>query len=70
MPPAAEALSDAGLLALEVGIGQAKAVRQLLEEVDFPTIWTASDLSGIERCVLATRAGKSRAFAPDSAPAA
>ncbi len=70
LPPAAEALSDAGLLALEVGVGQAKAVCRLLEQVDFPTIWTTSDLSGIERCVLATRAGNSRAFAPDSAPAA
>ena len=69
VPRASAVLSRAGLLALEVGAGQAEAVSGLLRKAGFPTIWSARDLSGIERCVLATRTRKSRAFQPNSTSA-
>ncbi len=65
IPKAAAVLRATGLLALEVGAGQAAAVKGLLEEAGFSTVWTARDLSGIERCVLATQARKSRESASD-----
>ncbi len=65
IPRAAAVLGGDGLLALEVGEGQATAVRSLLEEGGFSGVWTVRDLSGIERCVLATQARKSRGFATD-----
>ncbi|NIA71873.1 peptide chain release factor N(5)-glutamine methyltransferase [Pelagibius litoralis] len=67
IPAAAAVLHGEGLLALEVGAGQSAAVRGLLEEAGFPTIRVARDLSGIERCVLATQARKSRASAQELA---
>ncbi len=68
IPQSAVVLDEGGLLALEVGAGQAVAVSSLLRTSGFLTIWTARDLSGIERCVLATRALKSRAIQPNSTP--
>ena len=69
IPLAAGGLKTAGLLALEVGAGQAAAVSALLRKADCPTIWTARDLSGIERCVLATSTRKRRTFQLNSTPA-
>jgi len=66
IPQVAAVVSEAGLFALEVGVGQAGAVSTLLQEVDFPTIWSLRDLSGVERCVLATRAHKRRTIQPKS----
>lgn len=65
IPKAAAVLKRTGLLALEVGEGQAGAVKGLLQGAGFSTVWTARDLSGIERCVLATQARKSRESASD-----
>lgn len=65
IPKAAAVLRATGLLALEVGEGQAGAVKGLLQKAGFSTVWTARDLSGIERCVLATQARKSRESASD-----
>ncbi len=48
--------SQLGLLAIEVGAGQAQAVSQLLREQDFSDPQTLLDLAGIERVVLAERA--------------
>jgi release factor glutamine methyltransferase len=52
----AAARSQLGLLAIEVGAGQAQPVSQLLREQDFGDPQTLPDLAGIERVVLAERA--------------
>lgn len=52
---AAEHLRPAGLMALEVGEGQAAAVAALLRERGFGDPRVALDLAGRERIVLATR---------------
>ena len=44
-----------GLVALEIGFGQAKAVEQLLAESGFAEIEFAPDLQGIPRVVTAHR---------------
>jgi release factor glutamine methyltransferase len=46
---------EVGVLALEVGEGQAEAVRGLLRESGFAAIETRLDLAGIERVVLGER---------------
>jgi release factor glutamine methyltransferase len=46
---------EVGVLALEVGEGQAEAVRALLRESGFAAIETRLDLAGIERVVLGER---------------
>lgn len=46
---------EVGALALEVGEGQAGAVRELLRESGFAAIETRLDLAGIERVVLGER---------------
>jgi release factor glutamine methyltransferase len=46
---------EVGLLALEVGEGQAQAVRALLADAGFGAIETRSDLAGIERVVMGER---------------
>jgi release factor glutamine methyltransferase len=43
------------VLALEVGEGQAEAVRELLREAGFAAVETRKDLAGIERVVLGER---------------
>jgi release factor glutamine methyltransferase len=48
--------SQLGLLAIEVGAGQAQLVSRLLREQDFNDPQTLPDLAGIERVVLAERA--------------
>jgi release factor glutamine methyltransferase len=46
---------EVGALALEVGEGQAEAVRGLLREAGFAAIETRPDLAGIERVVIGER---------------
>ena len=46
-------LARAGLVAFEVGAGQAPAVAGLLRKAGFEGIETRRDLAGVERCVLA-----------------
>jgi release factor glutamine methyltransferase len=48
-------LVEVGVLALEVGEGQAEAVRGLLRDAGFAAIETRPDLAGIERVVLGER---------------
>ena len=49
------AATDAGLVALEVGAGQAPAVRALAAAAGFPEVETVTDLAGHERVVLGRR---------------
>jgi release factor glutamine methyltransferase len=55
LPQAARCLGRGGLLALEIGIGQAEAVRILAVQADFTSLGSAHDLAGIERCLLFQR---------------
>ena len=48
-------LSDGGLLAFEIGINQAAAVKKILEENNFHGIEILKDLAGIERVIFARR---------------
>ncbi|HEY6759635.1 MAG TPA: peptide chain release factor N(5)-glutamine methyltransferase [Baekduia sp.] len=49
------AATDASLLALEVGAGQAPSVRALVAAAGFPDVETVTDLAGHERVVLGRR---------------
>ena len=53
VPDAARLLKPWGLVALEVGAGQAPAVESLLRAAGFASIETRADLAGIGRCVMA-----------------
>jgi release factor glutamine methyltransferase len=55
VPAAADALAAGGLLAIEVGAGQAPAVAALLEGARFASIQARLDLAGIERVVTGRR---------------
>jgi release factor glutamine methyltransferase len=55
IPDAVRLLGAGGLLALEVGAGQAPAVEELLVASGLVPAGTRQDLAGIERCVLARR---------------
>ena len=55
IPQLANFLNPQGLVAFEVGQGQAQQVATLLRDNGFVTIATHKDLSGIERCVTAFR---------------
>ncbi|GAB4394228.1 MAG: peptide chain release factor N(5)-glutamine methyltransferase [Kiloniellaceae bacterium] len=55
IPAAAEVLTPGGCLALEIGQGQAAAVEALLRAAGLFPYRRATDLAGIERCLLATR---------------
>lgn len=44
-----------GLVAFEVGIGQAADVTDLLHRVGFISVWNRADLAGVDRCVCARR---------------
>ena len=57
VPEAAVLLAPGGLLALEVGMGQAGTVETLIEAAGLTARGRVRDLAGIERCVLATRPG-------------
>ena len=51
IPAATEHLNPGGWLIVEVGIGQAEAVKGMLSEAGFVDLVTARDLGGIERVV-------------------
>lgn len=53
IPDAARLLKPGGVVALEVGVGQAASVEVLLRQSGFALLGTRPDLAGIERCVLA-----------------
>lgn len=55
MPHLARLIAPGGLIALEVGAGQAGDVAALLAEAGLPGAWTRCDLGGIERCVMVRR---------------
>jgi release factor glutamine methyltransferase len=52
---AGEFLTEDGMIALEVGAGQAPDVAALLAQAGFASCAVRRDLAGIERCVLARR---------------
>lgn len=56
IPQLSPRLAPNGLVALEVGIGQDRDVAELLKTAGFTRVWTASDLGGVVRIVLAKRA--------------
>ncbi len=64
VPAAAAALTDGGLLAIEVGAGQAPVVAALLEAAGFGAVHARPDLAGIERVVV----GRAVAASPAGAP--
>ncbi|MGF1593298.1 MAG: peptide chain release factor N(5)-glutamine methyltransferase [Kiloniellaceae bacterium] len=57
--PAAAALRPGGLIALEIGRGQAGAVERLLAAGGLQPLRRVLDLSGVERCLLAVKARES-----------
>jgi release factor glutamine methyltransferase len=66
IPASAAVLRPGGLLALEIGCGQAVAVEDLLREAGLVPLCRAADLAGIERCLLARKApGGDRAKPPE-----
>ena len=52
------AATDAALLAIEVGVGQAPQVVELARAAGWADVTTRRDLAGIERVVVARRAGR------------
>jgi release factor glutamine methyltransferase len=52
LPQAKRLLKPGGLLALEIGQGQGAAIRSLARRVGLAESGSASDLAGIERCLL------------------
>ena len=57
IPAAAAVLAPGGLLALEIGRGQAEDVEGLLTAAGLTPLRRAADLAGIERCLLAVGPG-------------
>ena len=55
VPQAAGLLAPGGLVALEVGLGQAETVAGLLTDAGLCTIGKARDLAGLDRCLLARK---------------
>ncbi len=53
IPEAARLLAPKGLVALEIGVGQGKAVRSMLAEAGLERLETVVDLAGHERCIVA-----------------
>lgn len=58
VPEVSRLLAAGGLVAFEVGDGQAAEVAALLRAKEMTSIEVARDLAGIERCVLAKKRGK------------
>ena len=54
IPAACERLMPGGALVMEIGFGQAEAVRSLLAESDFGRVWFIKDLQGIVRVACAS----------------
>jgi release factor glutamine methyltransferase len=55
IPDAARLLRAGGLIALEIGAGQASQVQQLLTASGFSPVEAHKDLAGVVRCLLARR---------------
>lgn len=55
-PLVASRVRSGGLVAFEVGIGQADDVSALLVRAGFEIVWNRADLAGVDRCVCARRA--------------
>lgn len=64
IPAAAAVLKPGGLLALEIGIGQAAAVESLLAAAGLRPLRRAADLAGVARCLLAVKARNGAALQP------
>lgn len=62
-PLAASRVSPGGMVAFEVGIGQAAEVAALLSEAGFAMVWNRADLGGVERCVYARMDASGRSTA-------
>ncbi|TQV73223.1 peptide chain release factor N(5)-glutamine methyltransferase [Denitrobaculum tricleocarpae] len=58
IPGAADLLPAHGLLALEVGRGQANSVEEMLLAAGLNSPWRKRDLSGVERCCFAVKVKK------------
>lgn len=56
-PDGARLLAPGGILALEIGLGQGDAVREILGRHGLVVIDRYQDLAGIERCLIARHAG-------------
>lgn len=56
LAPAVAALRPGGLLALEIGQGQAEAVEALMQAAGLIRLGRAADLAGVVRCLLARKA--------------
>ena len=65
VPAAAMVLKPGGLIALEIGPGQAAAVEGLFGAAGLRPLRRAADLSGMERCLLAVKAGNGPVFVPE-----
>ena len=59
-------LKDGGLLAFEIGIGQARETAKLMAEAGLSEITIEKDLSGIERCVFGWKKKKAPAKEAES----
>ena len=59
VPQLRSVLNPDGLVALEVGIGQADAVGAMLAAVGIPVAARISDLSGVLRCIIGTKRDQS-----------
>ena len=62
IPAAGRALRPGGLIALEIGEGQAEAVEALLAAAGLAPLRRARDLAGVERCLLAAKPLKAAAL--------
>jgi release factor glutamine methyltransferase len=62
IPAACRTLRPGGLIALEVGEGQAQAVEALLAAAGLASLRRARDLAGVERCLLAAKPLKAAAL--------
>lgn len=60
IPAAATVMAPGGLIALEIGLGQAEAVEGLLATAGLRPLRRAADLGGVERCLLAVKPRNSR----------
>ncbi len=58
IPGATDLLNASGLLALEVGRGQADSVEEMLLAAGLHSPWRKRDLSGVERCCFAVKVKK------------
>ncbi|MEQ8402438.1 MAG: peptide chain release factor N(5)-glutamine methyltransferase [Roseitalea porphyridii] len=67
IPAAAAVLAPEGLVALEIGHGQAEAVEGLLKAAGLLPQRRAADLSGNERCLLAAKSLPEARIGPDFA---